>query len=49
MDIEEAQKLLAGSVAKRRQWRADAGEDCACTAGHQWHEEHAAQSDEALR
>ena len=49
MDIEEAQKLLAGSVAKRRQWRADAREDFAFTAGHQWNEEDAAQMDEALR
>ena len=26
MDTEEAQRLLARSVAKRRQWRADAPE-----------------------
>ena len=49
MDIEEARKLLAQSVAKRRQWRADAREDFAFTAGHQWDEEDASQMDEALR
>lgn len=49
MDVEEVQRLLARSVAKRRQWRADAREDFAFTAGHQWNEEDAAQMDEALR
>ena len=49
MDIEEAQRLLARSVAKRRQWRADAREDFAFTAGHQWSEEDASHMDEALR
>lgn len=48
MDIEEAQKLLARSVAKRRQWREDAREDFAFTAGHQWSEEDASQMDQAL-
>ena len=49
MDIEEAQKSLARSVAKRRQWRADARDDFAFVAGHQWSEEDASQMDEALR
>ncbi|HEV2212088.1 MAG TPA: hypothetical protein VGS99_01960 [Gammaproteobacteria bacterium] len=49
MDIEDAQKLLAHSVAKRRAWREGAREDFAFTAGHQWSEEDAAQMDEALR
>lgn len=49
MDIEEAQKSLARSVAKRRQWRTDAREDFAFTAGHQWSEEDTAQMDDSLR
>ena len=49
MDIEEAQKLLARPVAKRRGWREAAREDFAFTAGHQWSEEDAAQMDEAIR
>lgn len=49
MDIEEAQRLLARSVAKRRQWRADAREDFAFVAGHQWSDDDASQMDEALR
>jgi len=49
MDIDEAQKLLARSVAKRRQWRADAREDFAFAAGHQWSDEDAVQMDDALR
>jgi hypothetical protein len=49
MDIEEAQKLLARSVAKRRQWCADAREDFAFVAGHQWSEDDASQMDQALR
>ena len=49
MDIEEAQKLLARSVAKRRRWREDAREGFAFTAGHQWSEEDASQMDKALR
>ncbi len=49
MDIEEAQRLLARSVAKRRQWRQDAKEDFAFAAGHQWSEEDAAEMDRALR
>jgi hypothetical protein len=49
MDIEEAQRLLARSVAKRRRWRADAREDFAFVAGHQWSEDDASQMDDALR
>ena len=36
-------------MAKRRQWREDAREDFAFSAGHQWSEEDAAQMDDALR
>src|SRR5690242_10040235 len=49
MDIEAAQQALARSVAKRRQWRADAREDFAFVAGHQWSEDDASQMDLALR
>lgn len=49
MDIEEAQKLLARSVAKPRAWREEAREDFAFAAGHQWSEKDTARMDEALR
>jgi hypothetical protein len=49
MDIEEVRRLLARSVAKRRRWRADAREDFAFVAGHQWSDDDASQMDDALR
>ncbi|HEY3859242.1 MAG TPA: hypothetical protein VGM47_06485 [Gammaproteobacteria bacterium] len=49
MDIEAAQRALVRSVAKRRQWRADAREDFAFVAGHPWSEDDASRVDQALR
>lgn len=44
MDIRESQKLLARSLAKRRQCRSDAREEFAYAAGHQQMEKARAQT-----